>query len=585
MSHNVEVIYRPVRSTRPFASHPFAVYHFNRNTVELREPDSITDLPIVKGRPAVHENPFRLRLFEYAGFQDVTVHNLSVTPMAEDCSSQFYAGRRKSAVGNFGNPFSVKAEFGLIEGRQFNKDDWVKARSSSIEKFRRLLWTAMAPQPTTADWVDQAGALIPGKQLNQMRADFLDLACDAIRRNGDASLFCFCYPKACHCDIIVNFIQWAATGNGMKITPFQGPLADCRGIGDRLEIPLEGSDADLFNHSEFGEAFIGMASHVENVRSWTVPCGITGANPVERNMSQLERQLFEDCFLGDDGVPRRPELKIREDLPRHLRPGYFMTRLGASAPVALDLSHRFQILGATYKVVDHYCRRLQGQLMSDFWQMASPRSGALRYYAPDAFLEILNLSNAMAEIDPESVPNTGGFNKASERDAFLNLSEIEESPEEDDPDNPDAYSDPDLDDREFVWQSGDLATAYRKINDTAQDSAPALDLEAAEKAVEKLDRRSYPLLKASYKNASVGLEGADRAFFLSVYRATKKSLETQARETVNNDNQKLFQLIEKRISTTDELKKIPPYLAGLAKGKIFSAAAIAVLWDQYHDRK
>jgi len=52
------------------------------------------------------------------------------------------------------------------------------------------------------------------------------------------------------------------------------------------------SEIDLFNHDEYGEAYLGMAYHV-------------------RDMSQLERMIFEDCALADGRWLRRISMSNR----------------------------------------------------------------------------------------------------------------------------------------------------------------------------------------------------------------------------------------------------------------------------------
>ena len=56
-------------------------------------------------------------------------------------------------------------------------------------------------------------------------------------------------------------------------------------------------ETDLFDHSSYGEAFIGMAKHVTD-------------------MTMLERQIFEDCSIPG-GHPKSPtcgHLKIPHPL-------------------------------------------------------------------------------------------------------------------------------------------------------------------------------------------------------------------------------------------------------------------------------
>jgi hypothetical protein len=59
-------------------------------------------------------------------------------------------------------------------------------------------------------------------------------------------------------------------------------------------------ETDLFDHSSYGEAFIGMAKHVAD-------------------MTMLERQIFEDCTISAGRVVA-PHLNTKGNCAQHLRP-------------------------------------------------------------------------------------------------------------------------------------------------------------------------------------------------------------------------------------------------------------------------
>jgi hypothetical protein len=92
------------------------------------------------------------------------------------------------------------------------------------------------------------------------------------------------------------------------------------------------SEIDLFNHEDFGEGYLGMAYHV-------------------REMSQLDRVLFEDCAVADGAVVA-PHLNVRSRCPVHLRPEYLQKRIGCTFQQAAVLADAWSIIEATAKMVD-----------------------------------------------------------------------------------------------------------------------------------------------------------------------------------------------------------------------------------------
>lgn len=101
------------------------------------------------------------------------------------------------------------------------------------------------------------------------------------------------------------------------------------------------SEIDLFNHDEFGEAYLGMAYHV-------------------RDMSQLERMIFEDCALADGAVVA-PHLNVKSHCPVHLRPEIIRKRIGCSFHQAVTLADAWAIIEATPKMVDAFISQVKSE--------------------------------------------------------------------------------------------------------------------------------------------------------------------------------------------------------------------------------
>ncbi|MBN1382549.1 MAG: hypothetical protein JXA41_12810 [Deltaproteobacteria bacterium] len=94
------------------------------------------------------------------------------------------------------------------------------------------------------------------------------------------------------------------------------------------------SEIDLFNHEDFGEGYLAMAYHV-------------------REMSPLDRVLFEDCTVADGAVVA-PHLNVRFRCPVHLRPEYLQKRIGCTFQQAAILADAWSIIEATAKMVDAF---------------------------------------------------------------------------------------------------------------------------------------------------------------------------------------------------------------------------------------
>jgi len=94
------------------------------------------------------------------------------------------------------------------------------------------------------------------------------------------------------------------------------------------------SEINLFNHEEFGEAYLGMAFHV-------------------RDMSQLDRMIFEDCAVADGAVVA-PHLNVKSRCPVHLRPEILQRRIGCAFHQAVALADAWSIIEATPKMVGSF---------------------------------------------------------------------------------------------------------------------------------------------------------------------------------------------------------------------------------------
>ena len=94
------------------------------------------------------------------------------------------------------------------------------------------------------------------------------------------------------------------------------------------------SEIRLFNHEEFGEAYLGMAFHV-------------------RDMNQLDRMIFEDCAVADGAVVA-PHLNVKSHCPVHLRPEILRKRIGCTFHQAVALADAWSIIEATPKMVDAF---------------------------------------------------------------------------------------------------------------------------------------------------------------------------------------------------------------------------------------
>ena len=94
------------------------------------------------------------------------------------------------------------------------------------------------------------------------------------------------------------------------------------------------SESNLFNHEEFGEAYLGMAYHV-----W--------------EMNQLDRMIFEDCAVADGAVVAT-HLNVKSRCPVHLRPEMLQRRIGCAFHQAVALADAWSIIEATPKMVDAF---------------------------------------------------------------------------------------------------------------------------------------------------------------------------------------------------------------------------------------
>lgn len=100
-------------------------------------------------------------------------------------------------------------------------------------------------------------------------------------------------------------------------------------------------EISLFNHDDFGEGFLSMAYHV-------------------RNMSQLDRMIFEDCLVVDGAVVA-PHLNVKSRCPVHLRPEILRKKIGCTFHQAVMLADAWSIIEATPKMVDTFILWIQAK--------------------------------------------------------------------------------------------------------------------------------------------------------------------------------------------------------------------------------
>lgn len=94
------------------------------------------------------------------------------------------------------------------------------------------------------------------------------------------------------------------------------------------------SEAQLFNHNDFGEAYIGMSLHTAT-------------------MTQSERMIHEDCVLSGDAV-LAPHANVKSGCKSHLRPEIITKRAGCTFAQAVQLCNAWCIIEATSKMVDTF---------------------------------------------------------------------------------------------------------------------------------------------------------------------------------------------------------------------------------------
>jgi|LSQX01.2.fsa_nt_gb hypothetical protein len=137
------------------------------------------------------------------------------------------------------------------------------------------------------------------------------------------------------------------------------------------------SEIDLFNHEEFGEAYLGMAFHV-------------------RDMSQLDRIIFEDCAVADGAVVA-PHLNVKSRCPVHLRPEILQKRIGCTFHQAVALADAWSIIEATAKMVNEFI----------VWIKAKGIEASIAYFEHLA-MELAEVEVSWEHEVGESLPDDGG---------------------------------------------------------------------------------------------------------------------------------------------------------------------------------
>jgi hypothetical protein len=100
-------------------------------------------------------------------------------------------------------------------------------------------------------------------------------------------------------------------------------------------------EISLFNHDDFGEGFLAMAYHV-------------------RDMSQLDRMIFEDCLVVDGAVVA-PHLNVKSRCPVHLRPEILQKKIRCTFHQAVMLADAWSIIEATPKMVETFILWIQAK--------------------------------------------------------------------------------------------------------------------------------------------------------------------------------------------------------------------------------
>ncbi len=112
----------------------------------------------------------------------ITVGKINLSTFNSN-SSIFYVGRKFKDINGsaLGNPFKI------------GKDG---SRQDVVAKYRQWLWQKVQKGMKGED--------------NQVWQELLNLL-EYYKENGEMSLICWCYPQACHADVVKSCLEWLAT--------------------------------------------------------------------------------------------------------------------------------------------------------------------------------------------------------------------------------------------------------------------------------------------------------------------------------------------------------------------------------------
>ncbi len=146
----------------------------------------------------------------------------------------------------------------------------------------------------------------------------------------------------------------------------------------------EPNDAGLYDHTEHGEGALGMATHV-------------------KEMTQLQRMMFEDCVIDAEGRLLAPHVSYGKNVPKHLRPELIKGRLNCDFAEAVEIVGYWEVLNCTDKMVDNFIAKYGKMDIFDFKGMFKKYATAVIEVQGSATEEIsiedLKISRTVCERD------------------------------------------------------------------------------------------------------------------------------------------------------------------------------------------
>ena len=308
------------------------------------------------------------------------------------------------------------------------------------------------------------------------------------------------------------------------------------------------SEIDLFKHEEFGEGYLGMASHV-------------------RAMNQLDRQIFEDCTVADGAVVA-PHLNVKSRCPVHLRPEFIQKKVGCTFHQAVSLADAWSIIEATPKMVQSFI----------VWIKAKGIEQGIAYFEHLA----MKLAEVEVSWDPEAAeplrddPNTG----------------------------PDADADADGDPDDSFDLYGAADDAYREeIPDLYAYHVIGYDelTEAMELTWEERQPRSYKSLLSKVRGIgdldalrelgkkvyALGLSRDQAGVFWYEYRKSEQRIMAALKKSLGVSARRLLQQVR---NANGNLAALGARLFKIQRGAVRMADPLAkhewiIIWEAYHGQQ